>query len=219
MALVRLNDLRASVATSWAELKTRHYIKIIKEWQTDIDIAERDYLQLLNILSDGQFAKIEAGIELQDTLLNLVGWVVLTNPNFSKVPPKVFEYKKKIITIPEDIADLPIGQNIHLRRDYIDKSKCLEENIAIAAAIYLQPLIDEGPFNIKRAQEICKDFEEMPVGRIFPLGFFLLRRVMTLGDRLGKHSNQTRTSLRQRLKRTLLEWLRSDGLIRSTTFR
>lgn len=215
---VKLNSITHDIPSSWMELKTKHYIKIVTEWDTDKDIADRDYFKLLNIFVDGKFSGLEQTAENQVTLINTVGWVVTEPFEFSKELPKVLEYKGRLIDIPEHPSELSIGQNIHLRRDYIDKSKTLMENIAIAVAIYLQPKIDNSLFKIARAQEIAKDLEEMPVHVIYPIGFFLLNRALRFGMRPEKPLQQVKTNLRKRLEKMWLGWLKFKDLTRLTTY-
>lgn len=220
MPTVRLNGTKYDIPSSWGDerFKTRHYIQIVRDWDTDKDIADRDYFKLLNIFMDGKFSGLEQTIENQVTLINTVGWVVTEPFEFSKKLPKVLEYKGKLIPIPDEPRDLSIGQNIHLRRDFIDKSKVIEENIAIAVAIYLQPTIDNSLFNINRAKEIAVDLEDMPIHLIYPIGFFLLRRALQFGQKPGNHSPLILNNLRLKLGRMWLGWLKSKGYTLLTTF-
>lgn len=194
MVTVKLNGNKIKIAGCMEELTTRHYIEIIRDWETDKDIADRDYFKLLNILSDGRYAGMLGTSENQVTLINAVGWVVTQNFEFSKTLPKVLFYKGKKIDIPREPAELSIGQNIHLRRK-IEKTKLLEESISIATAIYLQPKIDGGNFDLARAEEIAKDFDKLPVCIIYPIGFFLLKRAMRFGSKPKKIWPQLKTSL------------------------
>lgn len=193
------------------EMKVRHYVRMMREWVDDKDIADRDYLQLLNILIDGNFKRTDTEIWNDITIMNCIGWVIIQPFKFDTVLPKVLEFKggtfwekllgvSKIITIPRDPSELSIGQNIHLRRDFIDKSQLLEENISIAVAIYLQPLID-GKFQVERAKELAREIDEMPISLIYPIGFFLLRRVMTFGMKRGPLWQQILSNLSMRLNR------------------
>lgn len=201
--------IKANCPSCWEEMTVAQYIRIIKEWEDGTDIADRDYGKLFNILCDGKFSSVQGSLENQVTLINLVGWVISQPFEFSKTLPKVINYKGKSIDIPRDPRELSIGQNIHLRRDYIDKTTRLEENIAIASAIYLQPVIDNSLFNVKRAEEICKEIEKMPINVIYPIGFFLLRRALKFGMRQEKTSNLPKISLRQTFAKMFQGWLKS----------
>lgn len=203
----KVKDVTFKCPSCWEECTTGQYIRIMREWEDGTDIADRDYYKLLNILLDGNFVGVKDQLENQVTLLNLVGWVISTPLEVAKEPlPKVLNYQGKLIDIPRDPRELSIGQNIYLRRDYIDKSKKLEENIAIATAIYLQPIIDKSLFNIKRAEQICKEIEQMPISLIYPIGFFLLERALKFGTRPGKPWSLPKISLKQIFARMLADW-------------
>lgn len=203
MVGVKLNGTRFECPSSWMEITTGQYIRVIKEWDRDKDIADRDYFKLFNILTDGKFTSHQNTAENDVTILSCVGWVITEEFSFDKKLPTVLDIGGKVVDIPKHPGELSIGQNIHLRRDYMDRSELLEENIAIAAAIFLQPLIDGTKFNLFRAQQICKEIEKMPAYLIYPIGFFLLRRAQTFGMTSGRTWSQTRTNLKQMLKRTL----------------
>src|SRR6187401_1054444 len=170
MVKLKLNGETFHCPGSYEEIKTRHYVPFQAECRKSSDIADLDFFQLFNILTDGQFTAFERTVENEIALNNLMAWVLTQDFKFGTILPKVLEYKGKLIPIPQEIGELSIGQNIHLRRDYIDKSKILEESLSIATAIYLQPRIDGGQFSIKRAIEIVKDFDEMPAYLIYPIG-------------------------------------------------
>lgn len=196
MVKLKLNGEPVLCPSCYEEIKTRHYVRILKEWDQTVDIADRDYFQLFQILTDTAFSDFSRTVENEITFHNAISWILTQDFKFSQILPKVLWYKDKAIDIPQEPGELSIGQNIHLRRDYIDKSKVLEENISIAAAIYLQPRVDNGQFSMKRAIEIAKDFDEMPAYLIYPIGFFLLRRAMTFGLRPAKTSPLVKISLK-----------------------
>lgn len=202
MVAVKLNGENFQCPTSWEEISTKQYIRIAKEWDREKDIADRDYFKLFNILTDGKFTAFKGDAVSDASIINCVGWVITEEFAFSETLPKVLVIKGKAVDVPQDPSELSIGQNIHLRRDYIEKTELLAENIAIATAIYLQPVID-GKFSISRAQELCKEIEQMPAHVIYPIGFFLLKRAM----RFGLHSESLWSRIKTNLKQTLRKML------------
>jgi hypothetical protein len=211
MINVLLNGKRYHCPSCREELKTRQYLRILKEFDFQKDIAEWNYWQLFSILTDTDFKDYAHTIENDLAIFDCVAWVY--SLSFDKARPKVLTFPNthRLIQVPDHPGELSIGQNIHLRRDYLDKSKTIEENIAIATAIFLQPLIDNKKFDMKRAKEICKQVEEMPAYQIYPLGFFLLKRAMKFGQKPEKLSPLDLTSLKQTLKGTLRGWLKSTN--------
>lgn len=210
MITVRLNGTKLKIPGCWEEITVSQYIQIVRDWEPEKDIADRDYFKLLNILANGRYSGMLGTSPNQVTLINAVGWVITQKFEFSKSLPKVLFYKGKKIDIPRDPAELSIGQNIHLRRK-IEKTKLLEENIAMATAIYLQPLIDSGEFDLKRAEEIEKELEQLPVCIVYPIGFFLLKRVMKFGNRPRKIWPRLKTSLSGILSKMFPSWRRSTA--------
>lgn len=197
--------VQVSCPSTYREVKLRQYVRILKEWDQDKDIADRDYFKLFNILTDGHFTNFERSVENEIALMNCIGWVIVEDFQMPKQLPKVLEYQGKLISIPENPGELSIGQNIQLRRDYMDKATLFEENLSIATAIYLQPIIDGKKFNLKRAEEIAKELDEYPACIIYPIGFFLLKRALKFGMKHEKTSLLPRVNPMNSLKR----WLRT----------
>lgn len=195
MTSILLNGNKIKIPSCWEEVTVSQYIKMITEWEPEKDIADRDYFELLNILTDKKY-KYERNSEMEVTLIDLVGWVVLQPFEFSKELPKVFKYEDKIVDVPRETRELSIGQNIHLRRE-MEKNKVLEASIPIAIGIYLQPLIDKTKFDIARAKEIAEVIKSKPIYLMHPIGFFLLRRVLKAGTGLEKIWNRMSFSLRK----------------------
>ena len=215
MTNATLNGKRFKCPSCMEEMTVKQYVRIITEWNEG-DPADRDYLKLLNILTDGAYPSYDHTIENDITLFDLVGWVITQPFEFKKERPKVLYLRDKLIDIPEP-GELSIGQNIHLRRDYMDKSRTLEENIAIATAIYLQPIIENRKFHVKRAEELAKEIEQLPIHLIYPIGFFLLKRAQNFGTTSAKTWSRTKISLRQILRKMFLLWPKLAALLSSMT--
>jgi hypothetical protein len=201
MIAVRINGKRHFCPSSWHEVTVKQFVQITTQWEPEKDIADRDYYGLLNILTANNFTSIGKAIELNVTLINLVGWVIASPFQFDKQPPKTLKFGKKLIPVPQDASEVSIGQMIHLRRDFIDQSKYLAENISIATAILLQPAIDGTAFNLSRAKEIAKEIDKMAITLIHPIGFFLLSHAATFGMTPTKTWRQTLSNLSGTLKK------------------
>lgn len=181
------------------------YIRILTEWEPEKDIADRDYVKLLSILVGKSFAGMENTIENEITLIDAIGWVVFSPFTFSTELPKVLQIGTQVVDIPPHPKQLSIEQNIHLRRR-MEKSNTLEENIAMATAIFLQPNIDGKKFSIERVNQICTQIEEMPVYLVYPVGFFFLQSVLNYGRNSGKTWSLGSFNLKPMLRRLLPKW-------------
>jgi hypothetical protein len=206
MQTVLLNKEKYRVPTCWEEVTVKQYVQIVRDWDPDFDIADRDYFKLLKILTGVDFVGMDETSENQVSLMSILGWVIMQPFSFSKKLPKVVSINGKVIDIPEDPGELSIGQNIHLRRDYLDRAKVLEECISIAAAIFLQPAYTETKFHINKAKELSQEIDKMPIGMIYPIGFFLLQRCMNFGNPSVRIWNRIKISLKQMLKKMSPTW-------------
>lgn len=215
MVTVHLNGRPYKCPTSWQELTTRQYVKMMKDWDPEIDIENRDFFKLFCILTGAGFKKMAKTPENEDSIWNCIHWVIDEKFSFSETKPKAIEIDGKQILIPDGPGQMSIGANIHARK-VIEKSKTYEENIAAAAAIYLQPLYDESKFDPKRVPELEEKLLDMPAYLIYPVGFFLLKRALTFGKRPRNVVSLILRSLFRKPGKTLQGWLRPDDLFHTT---
>jgi hypothetical protein len=216
MISFKANGNKMVVAGCYEEMRTRHYQRILKEWDTKPLPENRDYFKLFTILSDSDFTSANLSVEDKISMENLVRWFVEQPFEFSKEFPKVMEFKGKVIILPKSIGDLGIGQNIFLHQQ-IKGTKFLEENISIALATFIQPLFDGAKFDSDRVKEIEKEILEMPIHLTYPIGFFLLSRLIKSGWKLKGTWHQILTNLRENLKRMLQGWQKSKDLVGMTS--
>lgn len=85
--------------------------------------------------------------------------------------------------IPKNLEDLTIGQMMQLKQ-HAEKAKSMECIISLAVAIWIQPIIDESGFSMKRALEIEEDIKFIPITKTFAIGFFYLRKLNKHGHYL-----------------------------------
>lgn len=211
-----VNGHKKTIPSCYEEVSTRHYQQMVKEWIDDKPIAEKDYFKLFCILTDTNFKSFQASSVNEATIWNAIRWTVEQNFQFSDVFPKVLKIGDKLITLPKKVGALSIGQNIHLRQ-LLDKSKYVEENLSMATAIYLQPLIDNSKFDYDRAVEIEKEIAEMPAYLIRPVGFFLLTNALLSGRTRGINWLKTLNSHIRSIRRMLPTLPNGRGLFRMPT--
>jgi len=202
MNAARINGQRYLIPECWEEVTVSQYLRMLTQWEPEKDIADRDYVKLLNIFTEGKFQHTD-DIGNTMNLVRLLGWVAFQPFQFKSDLPKVLHLAGKSVLIPREPSELSIGQNIHLRRA-IGQSSIVEQSIAIATAIYLQPVVDGGKFNMSRARELEKEILEMPVYQIYPVGFFLLTRVASYGQTSSGLWHRVKTNLGTILKRMSL---------------
>lgn len=204
---LKINGVEYECADSWDKTKTRQYQRIVREWDQDKPVEERNFFKLFGILTDSNFSSFNASIENELKIWHCVEWV--TRDGFPERSIKTFTVGDKTVDIPQEIKYLSIGQNIHARQA-LEKSATLVDkdgNIvdcdcySLLVAIYIQPLIDGGVFNFQKAKELEKVIAEMPITEVRSVGFFLLQNAVQYGKRRVKRWNQTRTNLIEILRK------------------
>jgi hypothetical protein len=215
--VIKLNGVKHDLASCYHELKTKHYIRIVSEWDNDKPLKDRDYFKLFCILTDTEFKEFKKDNEA--LIWKCVKWVLEEPYTFPTEVPKVIELDTKIIDIPKRPEYLSAAQNIVCRQmmeklPYTICDKCNKDNkegckkcygvgslpvfeagISMAVAIYLQPLVDGDVFDYDKAMALKEKIDEMPAYLIYPVGFFLLKNVIESGGRYMNNLSRTRSSL------------------------
>jgi hypothetical protein len=183
MVSVTLNGKPYQCASCKEELTIGQYQRILKEWGIDQeDLTKRNNLGLFNILTGTDFKTAEVDTESEQAIYEIILWCFTEAFQYSKELPKVLDIGGKVIDIPNRVGGCSIGQNIILKQ-LIDSSKYVEETISMATAIYLQPEYSGGKFDYAKAKELEKVISEMPASLVYPIGFFLLNRAATTGQK------------------------------------
>lgn len=216
MISLKTNGNKILVPGCYEELTTGRFQKAVT-WDSSPPPDKRDYLQLFCLLSGTDFKSSDLTTSQQVTLENTIRWYFEQPYEFSKELPKAIKFKGKILMLPRDLGDLGIGQNIFLHQRIV-QTKFLEENIAVAAATIIQPLYDNAKFNSDRVKELEKEILEMPITVIYPIGFFLLSRLLPSGSGPWRVWLQILINLKQRLKRMWQGWRRSIGSVVTMSF-
>lgn len=224
MVIVQLNGRPYQCATCREELTTDQYQRILKEWGIDQpDLMKRDWLKLFNILSNAHFTAVNMSLEVEQAIWECVAWVLAWDLRFPTELPKVFEIGDRILSVPKKVGACSFGQNVILKQ-VIDRSKYIEENIAMATAVYLTPeffgeldgekKLRPAEFSAEKARELEQEILKMPAHIIYPVGFFLLSRANQSGMPSTRRNSPTQRSLKQSLRQMwprLLRWRNSQN--------
>lgn len=169
------------IAESWEQLSTDAYQRIIQEWD------RKDLIKLFSILSGIEYGAIASSNseELEEHLIVATSFVFEEKPKFKDLPmPATIRIRDTVIIIPTELGRLPIAQNIHVRQRLAQvyaKLGSYDELISFAVAIYLQPLVDGGDFDFKKALELEDLVKKLPIVTTYSLGFFLLSQRRSFG--------------------------------------
>jgi hypothetical protein len=165
------------VPQSWDEVTVEQFQKLVKDYDGN------DWIKLFAILSNQPYSSIHQSTDnkLETTIYQTIEYFLYNKMEFEALPlPKFVMFNSRQIEIPRKLGKLTIGQNIQARQS-LSEMKDLKEGISIMTAIYLQPLIDKKPFDHVRAIEIEQDVLKMSIVSIFPIGFFLLKKIQRSG--------------------------------------
>lgn len=218
MVIVRLDDgQRKNVADSWKTCPTEVFQNIISKWEPDKPIKQRSRLDLFNIMVGTELTGEEDDMNLEAAIWECTRFVYEEEADFTRLPvPEYITIGDKAILIPKDLGRLRIGQNIHVRQELQGKEPA--SVISIVTAIYLQPLLDEGPFDFHRAKQIEKLILQKPITQIYPIGFFFLSQLRNYGKGLLPTLHRM---IRRKMQdvQLLLNWQKVKGLIDSLPLR
>jgi len=214
---ITFTELRALCPDGWNRLSTEAYQKIFSHWELDKEVHERDYFKLLCILTGTPFREVNPTPQKEVAVYELTRWVNEEPCNYPTEVPDSIVIDSRTVEIPKDIGELSIGQMI-TGRQLLEKAKYQDECLSMAAAIMLQPLFDGAKFDYARAKELDKFIRKMPAREIYPIGFFLLNRVLSYGRRRPNFLSRILTNLSARLARMWRLWLRGADSRRSRTF-
>ena len=177
------------VPSSWFETSTELFQKIIREWDMDKPIAERDRIKLFSIISGQEYTEIE---ESEDYHLQSLLEAVCAYVYYKDLPTNVtdtFKIKDKVVTIPKDLSGMTTGQAIIIRQK-MDTVKDIRELISFACAVFLQPYYDgvtkkdrfkKAKFDMDRVRELEPFILDMSITYTYPIGFFFLQRLNKSG--------------------------------------
>jgi hypothetical protein len=203
----RKEKVTLSIPESWNEISVEQYQRIVKEWDG------YDWIKLFSILSGLEVNDISTSTDgkLETTLYRCIQFV-FEKSELENIPmPKKLELRTiwfkdsplvyDSVTIPENLGRLSIGQAIQARK-LLEESKDIRECISSVTAIYLQPLIDKGPFDMLRAIEIEQVILKMYISKIYPIGFFFLNQLSESGRKHESVWSRIRSWVRRRNEET-----------------
>lgn len=188
------NEKKVKCPAGWHEVTT-DIAQQIAQWTGD-------KIELFNILTGTNYAKVKADTSLGSVFFDAINFVYFPSPVANAPLPKVLQIDRgHIIEIPKKIGALTIGQSIAVRErlEQVEAriAKSIEtspnkfcftgnfmydEAISFAVAVYLQPLYDNAEFDLDRAKNLEQFILQMPITDIYPVGFFLLTQQLKSGS-------------------------------------
>lgn len=215
MVAVRLvTGQRIRVPDCWDNCSTEIFQRIISEWDTDKDIKDKSVLKLFNLMIGMEISPDADDLDLEAAIWECTRFVFTEQMDFTQLPlPKYLALAGQAIEIPKDLGRMKIGQNIHVRQE-LQAVKDPNSAMSIVTAIYLQPLYDKAPFDFHRAKELERSILQMPITKIYPIGFFLLKQLRSYGKGFLPDLNRMIQRKMQSVQ-LLLNWRKVKDLINS----
>lgn len=175
---------------SWDETTVDQYQQFIPQWK---HLLEEDWVKLFSIFSGIDASAIAESTDekLSAALYRTIEFAFTPFDESAPVPDTlelrtIWESDNPAppvtVTLPKTLGQFSIGQAIQARRS-IEGLTDIREGLSIVTAIYLQPLIDGGKFDMLKVVPLEYTIKRMPITKIYPLGFFLLRKLNDYGPR------------------------------------
>lgn len=186
-------ELKAETPGCWAKTATAQYERLISEWD------EKDLVQAFSILTGIEAKTVSNMVDpnLEDWLFVATDYLFREPQYFKELPlPEIITIRGKEIKIPKKVEGFTIGQSIQVRQK-LDEVKMYEELISYAVAVYLQPKVDGGEFDDDKAMELQEEIKKLPITVTYPIGFFLLRKLMKHGTNGWSFAHRIRHQLRR----------------------
>jgi hypothetical protein len=196
-------NFRVQAPECWEDMTVEQYQRLIKEWDG------QDWIQAFSIITGIEATTISdsTDVRLGPAILSVIefifdptwDWNKLQIPKGEFTLQSIWEKDSWLVPpccqMPKSVGKMTIGQTIQARQS-IAGVKDYRECLSIVTAIYLQPLFDKrkdvpgsGKFNMLRVIEIERLILKSRITTIYPIGFFLLRRLTHSGGMWQKFLN------------------------------
>lgn len=175
MISIRVNGEKKLIPACWEEVTTEQFQKLLTAWNRE------DILSCFNILANTDIVDVD---QTDDASLSLaiyqcVAFVWNSQPDFrDDKPTETLTVDSVVYNVPVKITNATMAQHLHIL-NALRKGKFVEENVSLAAAIYLQPQGQK--FDLDKALELKKKLDNMPAYLVYPVGFFFLSKLSIIG--------------------------------------
>lgn len=205
---------------NWDEVTVGQFQQIISSQVAGVDWKDQDWVNLFCILYNQDYNQVSGAVDsgIADSLYDCIAFVLYPNVVLEDIPlPKEINMQPvwstdnndtgmmttTVVNIPKEIGGMTVGQLIQARKT-LEGLKDIREGLSMVTAIFLQPLIDAGKtdhrgkplaYETTRVFEVEAHIQKMSITKIFPIGFFLFKRLRSSGHPLTKLWNLMKTFL------------------------
>jgi len=164
--------------TSWVHVDTGTFQRL-QHWD------KTDWIDLVSKLYGIDYAVLEQAPAAQMEGLFMASAFVLSENLPAGEVGTHFMYEGTAYLIPKSSYALTVGQAMEIRK-YVEGKQYVNECLAYAIAVYMQPIIDGVAFSSERAQEIATKIEAYPITKTFAVGSFFLRGSLNYGKSIAR---------------------------------
>lgn len=171
------------VPLTYYDMPTWMYEDIHEKW--DGLLTPESLIKLFSIVTKRNFKDYASSTDskLESLLLNSVRFILENQMDMNAlVRDDSFSIDGITVVLPTELKKLTLGQNLYIRRCLYNKD--IRSGIALACAVYLQPLLDNDNFKDDRVEYWADRIRQMPIVKTYPIGFFILRRLNSSGNGL-----------------------------------
>lgn len=204
MTTLTSGNISINIASSYAELKVSQFLKLnhLKR--------ESDLCEILSIISDKDYKFWFDADVTEISLEHLMAAIAWANtpPDFaSREVPKEIKIGEKNVSVPEDLSIKTLGQQLAFIQMVLPSVQqrvqetgkvSFGDELPVALAIYLQPLITGEKFNGDTLKETIKQCEDCLVMEALPVANFFLSKFLNLkSGKLTFVTHQSKSTLTQ----------------------
>ena len=171
-----LESHKYKLPTNWTEITIATYQRMVTVQDGDLSP-----LRILAALSGADYqalADSKADLAMH-TREALTFWAAEV-PNFLKLPLRdKYSFRGKFYDRPKNIELERMGQKIMLQQK-MQEAKDVNQCLAFAIALYMQPILDDDKFDEKRIPELEQEVLAMKVLDLYPLALFFSQNLIGL---------------------------------------
>lgn len=173
MVILKVNDKKYRIPVCWEDCTTDIFQRLYT-----LDLLKVNRLEVFAVMCDMKTVDIENSTDelVNEAVFKFTDFIYYQEQNFRDIAVNSeIQLLGKTIKVPGKLESLTVGQNMQVR-SLMTNTKCLEANVSLAAAIYLQPLVDNMPFDMERVRIINNELRTKNIYEVFPIGFFFLKK-------------------------------------------
>ena len=172
-----------SCPTSYYGTSTGLYQELVDKWT--LGITPEGMVQVFSILTGRPISDYQTSDDMKLELHILNATKFVYNENLDMLPKQEM-FMGYVMN--NKLGKLTLGQNMQVKQFMTGKDP--RQCISFVLAVYMQPIIDNQPFDYAKAMELEKKISALPIALTYQAGFFFLKRLRRYGSGQTGYLNQ-----------------------------